>query len=607
MCGIVGYTGYRDSAPLIEMNRVQLHRGPDEDGHIFHSEGNVHLAMKRLSIVDLNSGQQPMYSQDKSICIVFNGEIFNAPQLRRILLNDGYSFQTENSDTEVIINLYQKSGKACVKELNGMFAFVIHDRKNNILFGARDHFGNKPFYYLKSGNTFSFASELKSLKMLPWFSHEMNPNALHHFLTTQTIPSPYTIYTNTYKLPAAHHITYDLKSHNLKIEKYWNPTFSHRTDRLTPFNLRKEIRTSFLNAVDRWMMSDVPIASSLSGGIDSSLVTAAAIIRGGDLTTFTLGFPDMPEMDERNLSRLVSQKYNTKSIEVLITEKEMANDIPAMIQSLDEPYAGGLPSWFIYKAVKNAGFKVVLTGSGGDELFGNYGKWVKYKNSINYIKLLYSVWRYRQNYIKNIVLNPFGILYYPYYTESEKNKLYTNNFSSLVNDNTAHYIENLHNECTSPEWNDRIAYTDINLQLPDEFLYMTDRFSMAHSIEARTPFLDMEFSKLIYSIPPSIRTKQSDLKYLLKDSLGDLLPQELLNAPKKGFVLPMAKWMKTSLVEHTQYLLGEEYLKKQNIFNPSIYKNNVLPFLQEKNHNEWQMWTLLMFQLWYAKHIDGNY
>jgi asparagine synthase (glutamine-hydrolysing) len=603
MCGIVGYSGYTDATPIQEMNRVQHHRGPDEEGQVYHNDGQVHLAMKRLSIIDLMSGQQPMYNIDKSLCIVFNGEIFNAPILRKQLESEGFEFKTKTSDTEVILCLYQKLGEECVSLLNGMFAFVIHDRKRNILFGAKDHFGNKPLYYHQTGNIFSFASELKSLRVLPWINCTINPNAIHHYLTTQTIPSPLTIFKDCYKLPAAHKFKYDLIKHQLNIERFWKPSFSTKTDHLGSGVLNAEIKAQFLSAVNRWMMSDVEVASSLSGGLDSSLITAAAVLNGGKLTTFTLGFPDMPELDERHLSRLVSQKYNTKSIEVLITEKDLAQDIPLMIQSLDEPYAGGLPSWFIYKAAQKAGFKVILTGSGGDELFGNYGKWIKYQNATLYCKKLYSAWRYRKDKLRLILKYPFGAIYYPYYNEQEKHNLYSKDFSSTINTNTAQFIEEIGNECYNNDIIDKIAYADINIQLPDEFLYMTDRFSMAHSIEARTPFLDLEFIKLIYSIPSSIRTKPSNLKYLLKQSLGDLLPDDLLNAPKKGFVLPMANWMKTSLREQTEYLLGKEYLKQQGIFNPDIFDKKVRPFLEEKNHNEWQIWTLLMFQMWYNNHI----
>jgi asparagine synthase (glutamine-hydrolysing) len=606
MCGIVGYSGYNDRQPILEMNSVQHHRGPDEEGVVYHEEGKVHLAMKRLSIIDINSGHQPMYNIDKSLCIVFNGEIFNAPLLRKQLESEGYSFQTKGSDTEVILVLYQKLGDKCIELLNGMFAFVIHDRNNNVLFGGRDHFGNKPFYYHQTGNIFSFASELKSLRVLPWINCTINPNAIHHYLTTQTIPSPLTIFKDCYKLPAAHKFKYDLIKHQLNIEKFWKPSFSTKTDHLGSGVLNAEIKAQFLSAVNRWMMSDVEVASSLSGGLDSSLITAAAVLNGGKLTTFTLGFPDMPELDERHLSRLVSQKYNTKSIEVLITEKDLAQDIPLMIQSLDEPYAGGLPSWFIYKAAQKAGFKVILTGSGGDELFGNYGKWIKYQNISKHLKILYSAFRYRKNKFSEIIKYPYGSIYYPYYNESEKYRLYTKEFSKKINENTAETINNLASTYNNIDIIDRVAYTDINIQLPDEFLYMTDRFSMAHSIEARTPFLDTEFSKLIYSIPSSIRTKPEDLKYLLKESLGDLLPLELLNAPKKGFVIPMGKWIKTSLREYTEYLLGEEYLRNQGIFNSELYKTNIRPFLEEKNYNEWQIWTLLMFQMWYNKHIDNK-
>lgn len=597
MCGIVGYSGKEDSAPIVNMNRVQHHRGPDEDGIVFHKDGLVHLGMKRLSIQDLNGGHQPMYTPDQKYCIVFNGEIFNAPELRKNLEQKGYIFQTNSSDTEVVLLLYRDLGRKCIELLNGMFAFVIHDREKNLLFGSRDPFGIKPFHYSMDTVSFSFASEIKSLLVLPWISDELNNVAISHYLTTQTIPAPFTIYQSIRKLKAAHAFTYDLGTYQFNSWKYWNPQFGNLQLGLN--DIKFQLKEKFEQAVERWMLSDVPVASSLSGGIDSSLVTAVASRHTRKLSTFSLGFPDMPELDERPLARLVAERWNTHHHEIPINAQDLIDSIPEMMHALDEPYAGGLPSWFVFQAIHQAGFKVALTGTGGDELFGNYHKWVRYNSLTNLISHLRTAWRYRKANLRDIILYPHGSLHYPYFNDGEKQKYILNKKSMVDTAGTAALIESIWDACPSHSSIDRVAWTDIQIQLPDEFLFMTDRFSMAHSLEARTPFLDKELAEFVYSIPASQRTNATNLKYLLKDSLGELIPAELLNAPKKGFTLPMQDWMRGSLKPQVSELLGERFLKEQNIFNPSIYTKYTKPFLEGTSNPEWQMWTLLCFQLWY--------
>ena len=273
MCGIVGLAGARDSQIIRAMNGSQRHRGPDDEGYYFDEADAVALAMRRLSIVDLAGGHQPMSTPDGAIWIVFNGEILNAPELRRQLESEGCRFTTGHSDTEVLIWLYAQYGERMLEKLNGMFAFVIHDRRRRILFGARDHFGIKPLYYAFDGTRFAFASELKSLKKVPWLGRELNRQALSHYLSFQCVPSPQTIYQAMAKLPAAHAFTLDLKRMEFKSARYWRPPSGGEDKRdLSPRQLAGIVRGELENAVARWMLSDVPVACSLSGGVDSSAI-----------------------------------------------------------------------------------------------------------------------------------------------------------------------------------------------------------------------------------------------------------------------------------------------------------------------------------------------
>lgn len=597
MCGIVGFTGLKNDELIRRMNQVQHHRGPDEDGMVYHSDGAVNLAMKRLSILDLQGGHQPMYSADQQYCIVFNGEIFNAPELRKDLEQKGYVFQTKSSDTEVVLLLYMDMGIQCVNQLNGMFAFVIHDRKQHLLFGGRDPFGIKPFHYSLLDNKFSFASELKSLLQLPWIPKQIHTQSVSHYLSFQTIPSPFTIYTSVSKLPAAHAFKYQLDTGKFSTWKYWQPTFGKLS--IKDEDLSHEIADQFQLAVNRWMLSDVPVACSLSGGIDSSLVAACATKFAGRIDTFSLGFSDMPWLDERALAKDVSNKYNTKHHEIILSADALVESIPEMVKSLDEPYAGGLPSWFVFKAIREAGFKVALTGSGGDELFGNYAKWTRFTPFANYLQNLRTAWRYKKANLIDILRHPHGTLHYPYFNDATKDHILFQPDYLNKPSNSSGYIEEIWQQCPSGNPIDRVAWVDLQVQLPDEFLFMTDRFSMAHAVEARTPFLDKNFAEFIYSIPPNQRTQKNDLKYLLKNALGQLLPESILTAPKKGFTLPMLDWMRTTLRGEVETLLGEAYLKKQGIFNPNIYHLYTKPFLEGKKFPEWELWTLLNFQFWF--------
>ena len=605
MCGIVGFAGVTDQGLLEAMNRCQEHRGPDDHGILIDEKTRVNLGMRRLSIVDLADGHQPMANHDSSIWIIFNGEIFNTNILRAELEKLGYHFKTDHSDTETLIYMYQHYGKNMVSRLNGMFAFVIYDKRNNKLFGARDHFGIKPFYYSMSGGRFSFASELKSLLKLPWIKKDVDPQSVYHYFTFQAVPAPSTIFSGVMKLPAGNYIEYDIESGSIRTEQYWQPPLSTR--KIQPGDipgLHNEIRDTFKEAVDRWLLSDVTIGCSLSGGIDSSAIVAAmAQSRKEKIKTYTVGYTDAPDIDETKFARLVAEKWNTEHHEIIVKPSDLLNDLDNMIYHLDEPYAGGLPSWFVFKEMSKD-VKVAMTGSGGDELFGNYGKWKFYENIRSRI---YRIRRYMADggKLSHLLKYPNGSHHYPYYNDGFKQrKLFRKEFARDLTPSAA---------LIQQYWNghskrDAIVSVDLKLQLPEEFLLMTDRFSMAYSIEARTPFLDVEFAELIYSIPSELRTRTNGLKYLFIDAVKDWLPPELISAKKKGFVLPLGQWLRKELRGEVEALMNKKFLEQQGIFNPDLYKVVVEPFFKNTpyKNEEWRLWDILMFQKWYVKNIKAS-
>lgn len=603
MCGIVGYTGANDPGLLKAMNFSQVYRGPDDEGYFADEANRINLAMRRLSIVDLEDGHQPMSNNDDSLWIVFNGEIFNTFDLRKELEKEGYSFRTNHSDTETLIYMYQHYGTGMLKYLNGMFAFVIYDKKNRKLFGARDHFGIKPLYYSLVREKFSFASELKSLLKLPWIGREINAQSVYHYFTFQAVPAPATIFEKVQKLPAGHYLEYYFEKNELKTDSYWKPRLSNMdVSELVEKNLPSVIREKFLQAVSRWSLSDVPIGCSLSGGVDSSAIVAAMAQTGNTpVRTYTVGYTDAPDIDETKYAALVARKWNTEHHEIMVRPDDLLKELDRMTFHLDEPYAGGLPSWFVYKTMSKD-VKVAMTGSGGDELFGNYGKWKFYENFRSH---LYRIRRYIADggRLSHLLRYPNGSHHYPYYNDGFKQRqLFNNEFIKNITPSAA--LLQLYWNGSSKR--DAVAKVDLRLQLPEEFLLMTDRFSMAFSIEARTPFLDVEFAEFIYSIPSSIRTEIGSLKYLFINAIKDWLPPELLSAPKKGFVLPLDKWLRNELKDEVEALLDKKFLEHQGIFNPGIRKTIVEPFYKNLAHKnqDWRLWELLMFQKWYITFIS---
>ena len=598
MCGITGFAGIYNKELLQQMNCVQTHRGPDDQGYYFDEAAEVNIAMTRLAIVDIQDGHQPMSSNDEDLWIVFNGEIYNSEKLRADLKKLGHNFKTHHSDTEALIYMYKQYGTSMLQHLNGMFAFVIYDKQNKKLFGARDHYGIKPFYYSLSNDKFAFASELKSLLTLPWIKKELDHQAAYDYFSFQAVPAPSTIFKSIKKLPAASYIEYDLKTKTIKQASYWSP-------KLSSSNITKEdlpeykglIKEKFLEAVQRWTLSDVEIACSLSGGIDSSAIVAAmAQVSPYKIKTYTVGYVDAPDIDEKEMAKKVSQKWNTDHHEIIVQADDLLTHLDKMVYYLDEPYAGGLPSWFVYEAMSKD-VKVAMTGSGGDELFGNYGKWKFYENKRSHF------YRIRQ-FIKNggklnhLIKYPNGVHHYPYFTDGFKSsKIFSTDFIKNIQPSSA-YIQQLWPK-TSPR--DAVPAVDTKLQLPEEFLLMTDRFSMAYAIEARTPFLDIEFSEFIYSIPAELRTGNPNLKYLFIDAVRDWLPDEVVAGSKKGFTLPLSTWLKNQLREKVEYFLSEKFIREQNIFQPNIYDTIAKPFYSGQRNSDWELWELLMFQMWYKK------
>jgi len=640
MCGILGFTGSdQEEQLLLKMTSLLAHRGPDDFGTFMDRDAGVALAMRRLSIIDLHSGHQPMSNEDETIWIVFNGEIYNSPELRSWLEARGHRFATRNSDTEVLIHLYEEKGREMLHELNGMFAFVIYDQRRRELFAARDRMGIKPLYYWQGVGQFAFSSELKSLLVLPFIERQVDQQSLFHYMTLLYVPGDASIIKGVRRLSPGCSFIYDLERQQLELQQYWQPRFD-KTETRSEGDWAEILRRELRAAVKRWTLSDVPIACSLSGGIDSSaIVGLLAELEYPAIKTYSLGFAgiDEQEWSELDRARQVAEMWGTEHHEIILEPSDLLNDLVSMVWHLDEPYGGGLPSWYVFREM-GRDVKVGLTGTGGDELFGNYGKFKAYESDellragfalrkwnrpianilasiVNPIARVTS-WKNGPNQraglgrrfsnLHDVLKQPFGSYYYAnfLYLSDDRKRADVLQVQNSDLQNTASYLQGLYDCIRAPDPRNGLAAVDFRTQLAEEFLFMTDRFSMAHSLEARVPLLDHVLVETVFRIPSDVRTKKGDLKYLFKRAVADLLPQELLTAPKKGFVIPVELWLRNELAPLTERLLDPARLRRQGFFQPEFYERFVRPHLSGQAVFTWQVWAALMFQLWHVVFIE---
>jgi len=599
MCSISGVFQKNSSNEYVhdlskKMNSILVHRGPDKSSTYLDNSIPFSMGMNRLSIMDISSGDQPFISKDGRYSLIFNGEIINANEIRKKLIKEkNINFFSKNSDTEVLFNyLIHMNGLNNLQHLNGMFAFAFYDSFKKKIYLVRDRFGIKPLFYSKSNNNFYFASEIKALKKISDINLDLDNESICDYLSLMYVANNKTIYNSIKKLPSGSLLQYDCLNDDLQISKWFSFSFSKNlSDKINFQEIEDLLIYKIEDAVKKWKISDVPISCSLSGGLDSSIITKIISKHSNNINTFTLGFDEKDIDDEIGAAAEIAKICKTNHHEIIINTSQLINEIPAIIHSLDEPYGGGLPSWFIYKhASKN--FKVILTGSGADELFGDYGKWI-YLDKISSFKLD------KISYF----FNKFYFNRNNYFTYSEKKKILN---SDIFLENKIEKIlfeKYKSNFANNPI--DKTSLIDLEGQLQDEFLQMTDRFSMAHSIEARPCFLENELVDFTLSIPPHIRTKAFNTKYLLRNISKKYFSREISQKPKQGFVLPISRWINNFFYKEFEKLFSADRILNQNIFNKNILVDYINPLLNELKRNDkntkvaTKLWSLLMFQLWY--------
>jgi len=633
MCGINGLISKskkhkEDIVSILNgMNNLIIHRGPDEDG-VFAEEQDscaVGMAMRRLSIIDLSSGQQPIFSDDKQIVIVFNGEIYNYRSIKTKLESEGVSFKT-SSDTEVILKAYEKYGVESFKWLDGMYGFSIYDKTINKLFIARDFFGEKPLYYTHTENEFLWASELKSIIKTINFTPNISKKGLNLYFRLTYIPAPHTIYENIYKLEANHFIEYDLTSHKTEIHKINSEPKPEVTD--ISFDAAKaKTKELVYNSVDSRSIADVGLGTFLSGGVDSSIISLClSQTTDKKIDTFSIGFKKA-SYDETDKSRVVAKMINSNHHEFIIDEDDLKNNVHDILVNFDEPFSdtAALPTHLLSEKTREH-VTVALTGDGGDEVFGGYTKYYVGKMNKRYTSLV------PQGMHK--VLNKLSNKYLINKDDSRGKKFKINKLLNAIDYNGEFYwdiislanTKSLIKEIIKPEYlDDNIfheykevlgkqkieALTDFRLvdkilSLEGGMLAKVDRTSMMTSLECRAPFLNRDIWEFTNTLPEDYLMKGWNKKHILKEAFRDQFPDEFLEKGKSGFGSPTGDWLRQSLRKELESYIEPEMLEKQGIFNIDYITKLVQDHLDSRKDSTFRVWSYYCFQKWYNYNFLQN-
>ena len=627
MCGIVGIVRPFEAAPvdrdlLARMCEAIRHRGPDEDGYYF--KDTVGLAMRRLAIIDLKGGQQPIHNQDRTAWIVFNGEIYNYPELREKLEKLGHRFYT-NCDTEAIIHAYDEYGADCPKHLRGMFAFAIWDEKREELFLARDRVGKKPLLYAHVNGQLIFGSEFSALLLHPDISRDVEHDAIHYYLSFACVPAPLTAFRAIKKLEPGHSLRW--KAGEIKIERYWQPDFSKKLD-ISEEEAGERAIEILREAVRVRLMSDVPLGAFLSGGIDSSAIVALMSEEMSEpVKTFSIGFEEQ-DFSELHHARRVAEHVGADHHEFVVRPDAM-EVLPTLVEHYGEPYAdsSAIPTYYVAKETRQH-VTVALNGDGGDECFAGYERYAamsmaeKYRRLPNLLRksvieqaveLLPGSERDRNRSAKvkrfmraaSLPKVERYLRWVSVFYGDAKQELYSDSFRRETSTlSAASFLEPWFVKANGAGVIDATLLADTMTYLPNDLLVKVDIASMAVSLEARSPFLDHHVIEFAASLPEKYKLRGRTTKYLLKRVLKQLLPAENLERPKMGFGVPIGHWFRGEMQGFLREVLLTEKAARRGLFNPKIVRHMIEQHTTGQQDFAAQLWTLLMLELWYVRFID---
>ncbi|GAB4473952.1 MAG: asparagine synthase (glutamine-hydrolyzing) [Anaerolineae bacterium] len=623
MCGIWGTVNMADEEMAGRAAAAMRHRGPDDHGvFVAHEPLPAALVNTRLSIIDLSpAGHQPMSTPDGRYWIVYNGEVYNFQAIRTLLADLGHQFSS-HTDTEVILHAYQEWGAACLEHLRGMFAFAIWDRAEGRLFAARDRLGIKPLYYTFEDETgrFAFASEIKALLVSGLVARRLNYAALHHYLSFYAVPSPYTLFEQVNALPPGHFLT--LENGRLHIERYWNlPAYAPLT--LSEEEIRLELRRLLEEAIRLRMIADVQVGAFLSGGIDSSAVVALMTrISGERLRTFSIGFEaEGSSIDERSAARVLAEHYQTDHTEVIVTGRDVRDQLRAIIRALDQPSGDGLNTYLVSQATARH-VKVALSGLGGDELFAGYPQFSLFerferirrmwgafpdlaRNAVRGAGSVLPIVRRAVTWLDGDILARYGRVRV-LYDEAAKLALYSPETRSALaapEPSLQYLASHLH-----PAETDIIAQlTRLELKnyMAHTLLRDTDAMSMAHSLEVRVPLIDHKLVEFAVRIPPGLKLRNGRGKHIFIEALRDVLPQQVLTRPKRGFEMPIGAWMRNDLRDVMEDVFSTRSIQRRGLFQVEPMQRIYAGF-KEGRGIYMHAWAFAVLELWMREFVDGD-
>lgn len=626
MCGICGYihldrTKQVSADILTAMADTIRPRGPDDAG--VYAKGPVALGHRRLSIIDLSTGHQPMSNEDGSLTIVYNGEIYNFQDLKADLEKRGHAFRT-HSDTEVVIHAYEEYGESCLDRFNGMFAFALWDAKRELLFLARDRFGKKPLYYACFDNQFIFGSELKAVLKHPSVRRRIDLASVSKYLAYEYVPSPHSIFRDIYKLEAGSKLV--LKGGQRTVSRFWDISFE-RSRPFDPEEAKRRLVELLKESVRKRLVSDVPLGVFLSGGIDSSSVVAmmADLMDPQAIKTFSVGFREK-SYDESSDARLVASHFGTDHHEEMLDPSTMLEVLPKIIDLLDEPFADSsiIPTYLVSRFTRRS-VTVALGGDGGDELFLGYPSFLAHRiNSVfsfipdalkrapvealtgvlppshAYMSMHFKAMRFARG-----LRYPESVRHQAWigsFTPDEQERLFLpgSGLSYAPGDiyaPTGSFYERVRD--LDPL--DRAIYIYAKTYMTDDILTKVDRASMANSLEVRAPFLDADFAAYAATIPPAFKLRNFQTKWILKEAMKDRLPASIIAKKKQGFAVPVAKWLKEDLKDLLMAAFDKKKIDREGIFSYDYIKVMLREYLEGRKDLRKEIWALFMFEMWYDK------
>jgi asparagine synthase (glutamine-hydrolysing) len=628
VCGIVGQASTDgrpgDRAGLERMCAALEHRGPDSRG--LHIDAGVGLGIQRLRVIDLATGDQPIFNEDGSIAVVLNGEIYNYRELREHLERSGHSFRTR-SDTEVIAHLYEEAGAELVHRLHGMFALAVWDARRRLLLLARDRAGKKPLYYAQLGGELSFASELGALLQDERISREVDHRALDAYLAYRWVPAPKTAFSAVRKLPPGSTLTFE--DGRATIARYWQLDFSRKRSVGDPREVHEELRAHIRAATARRLISDVPLGAFLSGGIDSAAVVAAMAEASAEpVKTFSIGFTN-EKFNELPLARQVAQHFATEHHE-LVVEPQALELIPRIVRHFGEPFAddSAIPSFYLAEMARRH-VTVALNGDGGDESFGGYSRYAVNLASARLERLPVALrralgaaglrvresgtidsWASRvRRAAETLPLDAVEryVAYMTHLNGLNRERLYSDEYRQLVGESGAFDVVGVPWAASGADSVvDRMLDVDVQTYLPDDLLVKMDIATMASSLEARSPLLDHELMQFAASLPAELKVRGRETKVILRSALRGWVPDEILDAPKRGFRLPLADWFRGELRGFTRDVLLDEHTLGRGYFEQAYVRELLDRHADGAQDHSQGIWTLLMFELWHREFVDGT-